>query len=66
MEEFELKALLCKHIEKFTEEACCLDAWSIVGLVSNIEKNMTEAAFSVLMANKDLNDYLAQENLLKD
>lgn len=63
----ELKAILQKHIDAAIDEMGINENWSEIGWVGdNVQSLMTEAAWQVVLAGKDVNDYLQKAGLLKE
>lgn len=63
-QELELKTQLQQRIEDWLDDVVLSDhdfGW----ISENIVSHMTDAAFNVLLSNKDLNNFMKQQDLLK-
>lgn len=62
-----LKVSLSEAIQKWIDHEAELDDWDQVGLTGDhIADNMATAAFAVLDAGIDLQDYLEDNDMLKE
>lgn len=62
-----LKTSLNDAINKWVEEQSGNEQWEALGTLLGdfVTELMTDSAFNILLAQKDLNDYLDKEDLLK-